>query len=44
MFAVIAAKGYSGYLSYEAPNPSAWARPAEDVAGEALAATLAVLP
>ena len=44
MFAIILAKGYSGYLSYEAPNPSAWARPAKDVATEALAATLAVLP
>lgn len=44
IFAAIAALGYGGYLSYEAPNPSAWARPAEDVAAEALKATLAVLP
>lgn len=44
IFSVLAAKGYTGYLSYEAPNPSAWARPAEEVAREALAATLAVLP
>jgi sugar phosphate isomerase/epimerase len=43
-FGVMAAKGYAGYMSYEAPNPSAWERPADDVAGEALAATLAVLP
>ncbi|HEV8440253.1 MAG TPA: sugar phosphate isomerase/epimerase family protein [Methylomirabilota bacterium] len=43
-FGVISAKGYAGYLSYEAPNPSAWARPAEEVAREALAATLAVMP
>ncbi len=43
-FGVIAAKGYAGYLSYEAPNEAAWKRPAEDVAGEALAATRAVLP
>ena len=44
IFAAIAALGYTGYLSYEAPNPSAWARPAEQVAGEALKATLTVLP
>ena len=44
IFGVLSTKGYSGYLSYEAPNPSAWARPPEDVAREALAATLAVLP
>jgi sugar phosphate isomerase/epimerase len=43
-FGVIAAKGYAGYMSYEAPNPAAWARPSEDVAREALAATIAVLP
>ncbi len=43
-FGVIARKGYSGYLSYEAPNPAAWARPADEVAREALAATVAVLP
>jgi sugar phosphate isomerase/epimerase len=43
-FGVIAAKGYSGPMSYEAPNPAAWARPPLDVAREALAATRAVLP
>ena len=43
-FGVIAGKGYSGYMSYEAPNPSAWARPADEVAREALAATVAALP
>jgi len=43
-FGAIAAKGYTGPFSYEAPNPQAWARPAEDVAREALAATRAVLP
>jgi 2-keto-myo-inositol isomerase len=37
-------KGYRGYLSYEAPNPSAWARDPEDVAREALLATRKVLP
>jgi sugar phosphate isomerase/epimerase len=44
IFRVIVAKGYDGPFSYEAPNPSAWARPAEDVSREALAATRAVLP
>ena len=44
VFAVIARKKYSGYLSYEAPNPLAWARPAGEVAREARAATLSVLP
>jgi len=43
-FAKVAAKGYAGYASYEAPNPQAWARPAADVAREAVAATRAVLP
>ena len=43
-FALLAAKGYRGFMSYEAPNPAAWARPAEDVAREALEATRARLP
>jgi sugar phosphate isomerase/epimerase len=34
---------YAGYLSYEAPNPAAWARDPETVAREALAATRAAL-
>lgn len=42
-FALMRAKGYGGYLSYEAPNAEAWARPAEDVAKEAVAATRALL-
>jgi 2-keto-myo-inositol isomerase len=42
-FRAIAAKGYTGYLSYEAPDPAAWARPAADVAREALTATRAFL-
>jgi sugar phosphate isomerase/epimerase len=42
-FRAFAAKGYAGYLSYEAPDPAAWARPAADVAREALAATRAFL-
>ncbi|HZP37854.1 MAG TPA: sugar phosphate isomerase/epimerase [Methylomirabilota bacterium] len=43
-FAAIAAKGYAGFASYEAPNPAAWKRPAAEVAREALAATRAVQP
>jgi len=38
-FRILRDKGYTGYLSYEAPNPAAWARDPEDVAREALAAT-----
>jgi 4-hydroxyphenylpyruvate dioxygenase len=44
LFALFVRKGYAGYASYEAPNPAAWKRPAEEVAREALAATRAVLP
>ena len=36
-------KGYSGYLSYEAPNPEHWSRPAQAVAREGLEAMRAVL-
>ena len=43
MFGAILAKGYTGYFSYEAPNPNAWSRPPADVAREALLATRAVL-
>jgi sugar phosphate isomerase/epimerase len=39
VFRLLADKHYSGYLSYEAPNPQAWARPPEEVAREALEAT-----
>ena len=42
-FAKVGAKGYSGYASYEAPNPQAWSRPAADVSREALTASRAVL-
>ena len=42
-FALVRAKGYRGFLSYEAPNTEAWKRPPTDVAREALAATRAVL-
>lgn len=34
---------YAGYLSYEAPNPTAWTRDPEAAAREALAATRAAL-
>lgn len=44
VFRLLAAKGYDGYLSYEAPNPSAWQRPPEEVAREAAEATRALLP
>ena len=32
-------KGYAGWLSYEAPNPAHWSRPAGEVAAEGVAAT-----
>jgi sugar phosphate isomerase/epimerase len=43
VFALLAEKGYTGPLSYEAPNPAAWARDPAEVAREALLATRAVL-
>jgi 2-keto-myo-inositol isomerase len=43
-FALMAAKGYSGFASYEAPNEAAWKRAPADVAREAIEATKAVLP
>jgi 2-keto-myo-inositol isomerase len=39
VFELLAEKGYAGPLSYEAPNPAAWARDPKDVAREALDAT-----
>lgn len=42
-FRAFAARGYAGYMSYEAPDPAAWKRPPGDVAREALAATRAFL-
>jgi len=39
LFQLLAAKNYSGYLSYEAPNPAHWARGAVDVAAEGAQAT-----
>lgn len=44
VFAILAAKGYRGYLSYEAPNEAAWRRDPEEVAREAVEATRALLP
>lgn len=43
VFELLREKGYRGYLSYEAPNPTYWARPPEEVACEALEATRALL-
>jgi 4-hydroxyphenylpyruvate dioxygenase len=43
IFQGLVRKGYRGYLTYEAPNPSAWARNPEEVAREALQATRALL-
>lgn len=39
VFGLLAEKGYAGPLSYEAPNPAAWARDPTEVASEALRAT-----
>jgi 2-keto-myo-inositol isomerase len=36
-------KGYTGYLSYEAPNPVQWARPPHDVAREGVELTRMLL-
>jgi 4-hydroxyphenylpyruvate dioxygenase len=43
-FALLAARGYAGFASYEAPNERAWKRDATEVAREAIEATRAVLP
>lgn len=43
VFGLLAEKGYDGPLSYEAPNPTAWARDPVQVAAEALEATRKVL-
>lgn len=43
VFGLLKEKGFSGYLSYEAPNPAQWERPAEMVAREAADATRALL-
>jgi 2-keto-myo-inositol isomerase len=38
LFRLLAEKGYAGYLSYEAPNPAHWQRPAEETAKQGAAA------
>jgi sugar phosphate isomerase/epimerase len=43
VFRLLAQKGYTGYLSYEAPNPLLGARPPVEVARAALQATRALL-
>jgi 2-keto-myo-inositol isomerase len=40
---LLAQKGYTGYLSYEAPNPELWARSPFEVAREGVALTRALL-
>ena len=40
---LLAEKGYTGYLSYEAPNPDQWARPPYDVAREGVELTRKLL-
>jgi len=40
---LLAAKGYTGYLSYEAPNPELWARSPYDVAREGVELTRQLL-
>ena len=43
-FGLVAAKGYAGFASYEAPNEKAWKRDPAEVAREAIEATRTVLP
>jgi len=43
LFQLLAAKNYSGYVSYEAPNPAHWERSAADVADEGAQATRCTL-
>jgi 2-keto-myo-inositol isomerase len=40
---LLAEKGYTGYLSYEAPNPEQWARSPYEVAREGVELTRAIL-
>jgi 2-keto-myo-inositol isomerase len=39
LFRLLAEKNYAGYISYEAPNPAHWARPAVETAREGAEAT-----
>jgi 2-keto-myo-inositol isomerase len=43
VFGLLAEKGYTGYLSYEAPNPEQWARSPYDVAREGVELTRGLL-
>ena len=43
VFGLLREKGFAGHLSYEAPNPALWARPALDVAWEGVEATRRML-
>jgi len=43
MLGLLHEKGYTGYLSYEAPNPEQWKRSPYDVAREGVALTRALL-
>ncbi len=43
MLGLLAEKGYTGYLSYEAPNPDQWARSPYDVAREGVELTQKLL-
>jgi len=43
VFQLLAEKNYTGWLSYEAPNPETWARPPEEAAREAVIATRKLL-
>src|SRR5271169_1098092 len=43
MLGLLAEKKYTGYLSYEAPNPDLWARPPIDVAREGVELTRKLL-
>jgi sugar phosphate isomerase/epimerase len=43
MLGLLAEKGYTGYLSYEAPNPEQWARSPYDVAREGIELTRKLL-
>jgi 2-keto-myo-inositol isomerase len=43
VFSLLIEKGYTGYMSYEAPNPAQWSRQAREVAAEGLAAAKALI-
>lgn len=43
IFKNLMAMGYQGYMSYEAPNPAQWSRPADEVAREGVGLVRALL-